>query len=98
LSKRLHPILGDNFIICRNIIEDINEKLADLRKDLEQFDVFWDRKSKVSTSHAAPMHNACRAVEDIASLLASDSQLIYIAGRIYQVSDSTLERGYRRHS
>ena len=48
MGQRLHQVLGDNFIICRNIIEEIGEMIADLRKDLEQFDVFWDRKSKVS--------------------------------------------------
>jgi hypothetical protein len=63
LGKRLHLALGDNFIICRNIIEEISEMVVNLRKDLEQFDVFWDRKSKVSTSYAAPAHNACRAIE-----------------------------------
>ncbi|KAG9198183.1 hypothetical protein G6514_010399 [Epicoccum nigrum] len=46
LGQRLHLVLGDNFIICRNIIEEISEMIADMRKDLEQFDVFWDRKSK----------------------------------------------------
>ena len=48
LGQRLHLVLGNNFIICRNIIEEISEMVLDLREDLEQFDVFWDRKSKVS--------------------------------------------------
>lgn len=80
LGKRLHLVLGNNFIICRNIIEEIIEMVLDLRKDLEQFDVFWDRKSKVSISHAVPEHNACRAIEEGTNPIASNSELIFVSG------------------
>jgi hypothetical protein len=97
LGKRLHLVLGNNFIICRNIIEEIIEMVVDLRKDLEQFDVFWDHKPKVSTGHAAPAYNTCRAIEEIAHLIVSDSELMVISGSFYEISDTTLERSRRHH-
>ncbi|KAF2998007.1 hypothetical protein E8E13_007355 [Curvularia kusanoi] len=46
LGKKLHRVLGDNYLICRNIIEEIKDMIEELRKDLKQFDIFWDRKLK----------------------------------------------------
>lgn len=54
LGKKLHRVLGDNYIICCNIIEEIKDMIEGLQNDLKQFDVFWDRKLKVSSIQ--PVH------------------------------------------
>ena len=67
LGKMLHVFLGKNSIICQVVVADISEMIEGLRKDLKQFGVFWDRESKMCTSHATPVHNVCRVVKDVAN-------------------------------